>query len=138
MLAGVVKPSMFMAKKAIPGLLRFVKANPLAAAAVGVGALGLAAVAANQDGTAVVKDPEKPNKSQMDEINEFGGMTGAPMSGDILGYMSGGGQVPRYSKGGNVQRNKRTMPSGGKVSQSTGKRVQGCRKRHSDDCCSTW
>ena len=123
-LAGVVKLSMFMAKKAIPGLLKFAKANPLAAAAVGVGALGLAAVAANQDGTAVVKDPEKPNKSQMDEINEFGGMTGAPISGDMLGF-KGGGQVPRYTKGGNVQRNKRTMPSGGKVSQSTGKRVKG-------------
>ena len=125
-LAGVVKLSMFMAKKAIPGLLKFAKANPLAAAAVGVGALGLAAVAANQDGTAVVKDPEKPNKSQMDEINEFGGMTGDPMS--VLGTMSGGGQVPRYAKGGNVQRNKRTMPSGGKVSQSTGKRVKGAGK----------
>ena len=125
-LAGVVKLSMFMAKKAIPGLLRFAKANPLAAAAVGVGALGVAAVAANQDGTAVVKDPEKPNKSQMDEINEFGGMTGDPMS--VLGTMSGGGQVPRYAKGGNVQRNKRTMPSGGKVSQSTGKRVRGAGK----------
>ena len=126
-LAGVVKLSMFMAKKAIPGLLKFVKANPLAAAAVGVGALGLAAVAANQDGTAVVKDPEKPDKSQMDEINEFGGMTGAPISGDMLGF-KGGGQVPRYAKGGNVQRNKRTMPSGGKVSQSTGKRVRGAGK----------
>ena len=125
-LAGVVKLSMFMAKKAIPGLLRFAKAHPLAAAAVGVGALGLAAVAANQDGTAVVKDPEKPNKSQMDEINEFGGMTGDPMS--VLGTMSGGGRVPRYSKGGNVQRNKRTMPSGGKVTQSTGKRVKGAGK----------
>ena len=125
-LAGVVKLSMFMAKKAIPGLLRFAKANPLAAAAVGVGALGVAAVAANQDGTAVVKDPEKPNKSQMDEINEFGGMTGDPMS--VLGTLSGGGQVPRYAKGGNVQRNKRTMPSGGKVSQSTGKRVRGAGK----------
>ena len=125
-LAGVVKLSMFMAKKAIPGLLKFAKAHPLAAAAVGVGALGVAAVAANQDGTAVVKDPEKPDKSQMDEINEFGGMTGDPMS--VLGTMSGGGQVPRYAKGGNVQRNKRTMPSGGKVSQSTGKRVRGAGK----------
>ena len=125
-LAGVVKLSMFMAKKAIPGLLKFAKANPLAAAAVGVGALGVAAVAANQDGTAVVKDPEKPNKSQMDEINEFGGMTGDPMS--VLGTMSGGGRVPRYSKGGSVQRNKRTMPSGGKVTQSTGKRVKGAGK----------
>jgi hypothetical protein len=126
-LAGVVKLSMFMAKKAIPGLLKFAKAHPLAAAAVGVGALGLTAVAANQDGTAVVKDPEKPDKSQMDEINEFGGMTGAPISGDMLGF-KGGGQVPRYAKGGNVQRNKRTMPSGGKVSQSTGKRVKGAGK----------
>ena len=45
----------------------------------------------------------------------------------MLGF-KGGGQVPRYTKGGNVQRNKRTMPSGGKVSQSTGKRVRGAGK----------
>ena len=69
---------------------KFAKANPLAAAAIGVGALGLTAIAANQDGTAVVKDPEKPDKSQMDEINEFGGMTGSPMGGL---FAAGGGKV---------------------------------------------
>ena len=50
-------------------------------------------VAANQDGTAVVKDPEDPDKSQADEIREFGGMTGAPISADMLGF-SGGGMTP--------------------------------------------
>ena len=45
-----------------------------------VGTAG-AAIAANQDGTAVVKDPKDPDKSQMDEINESGGMNKAPMQG---------------------------------------------------------
>ena len=47
-------------------------------------------VAANQDGTAVIKDPDDPDKSQADEIREFGGMTGAPISGDMLGFNLGG------------------------------------------------
>ena len=46
----------------------------------------------NQSGTAVIKDPEDPEKSQMDETREFGGMTGAPISADMLGF-SGGGEA---------------------------------------------
>ena len=61
---------------------------------MGIGALAVAAVRANQPGTATVPDPEDPDKSQMDEINEFGGMTGAPISGDML-FGSGGGMTPR-------------------------------------------
>ena len=68
---------------------KFAKANPLAAAAIGVGALGAAAIAQNQKGTAVVKDPENPDKSQMDDTRDFGGMTGSPMGG----LFSGGGKV---------------------------------------------
>ena len=71
---------------------RLVAAHPLAAAAIGVGALGVAAVMQNQSGTAVIKDPEDPEKSQMDETREFGGMTGAPISADMLGF-SGGGEA---------------------------------------------
>ena len=57
----------------------------LAAATAVVAGTEVAMVAANQDGTAVVKDPEDPDKSQADEIREFGGMTGAPISADMLG-----------------------------------------------------
>ena len=83
--------------KGIPKLLRLIAANPLAAAATAVVAgTAVAMVAANQDGTAVVKDPEDPDKSQADEIREFGGMTGAPISADMLGFgqYSGGGMTP--------------------------------------------
>jgi len=83
--------------KAIPKLLSVIAANPLAAAATAVVAgTAVAMVAANQKGTAVVKDPEDPDKSQADEIREFGGMTGAPISADMLGFgqYSGGGMTP--------------------------------------------
>ena len=96
----VVMVGKFTAKlisKAIPKLLKLIAANPLAAAATAVVAgTAVAMVAANQDGTAVVKDPEDPDKSQADEIREFGGMTGAPISADMLGFgqYSGGGMTP--------------------------------------------
>ena len=81
-------------RKGIPKLLSLIARNPLAAAATAVVAgTAVAMVAANQDGTAVVKDPEDPDKSQADEIREFGGMTGAPISADMLGF-SGGGMTP--------------------------------------------
>ena len=80
--------------KGIPKLLSIIAANPLAAAATAVVAgTAVAMVAANQKGTAVVKDPEDPDKSEADEIREFGGMTGAPISADMLGF-SGGGMTP--------------------------------------------
>ena len=96
----VVMVGKFTAKlisKAIPKLLKLIAANPLAAAATAVVAgTAVAMVAANQKGTAVVKDPEDPDKSQADEIREFGGMTGAPISADMLGFgqYSGGGMTP--------------------------------------------
>ena len=71
-------------------LVRFAMRNPKIALALGIGALAVAAVRANQPGTATVPDPDDPDKSQMDEINEFGGMTGAPISGDMLGFKGGG------------------------------------------------
>ena len=91
---GLVKTILGLALKFTGKLLgaaaKFAIKNPLAAAAIGVGALGVAAVAQNQEGTAVVKDPQNPNKSQMDETREFGGMTGSPMGG----LFSGGGLAP--------------------------------------------
>lgn len=121
-LAGVVKLGMFMAKKAIPGLLRFVAKNPIAAAATAV--IGGAAIGGIMQSQTQSNDAERAaqGKTQLDDTLEFGGATGDPM-GALL--FRNGGQIPRYSSGGNVQRNKRTMPSGGKVSQSTGKRVRG-------------
>ena len=77
--------------KMLKGLKTLAMGNPLATAATAVVAgTAIAAIAANQDGTAVIKDPEDPDKSQADEIREFGGMTGAPISGDMLGFNLGG------------------------------------------------
>ena len=124
-LAGVVKLGMFMAKKAIPGLLKFVAKNPLASAATVV--VGGAAIGGIMQSQTQSNDAERAaqGKTQLDDTLEFGGATGDPM-GALL--FKGGGQVPRYAKGGNVQRNKRTMPSGGKVTSSTGRRVRGAGK----------
>lgn len=124
-LSGVVKLGMFMAKKAIPGLLKFVAKNPLAAAATVV--VGGAAVGGIMQSQTQSNDAERAaqGKTQLDDTLEFGGATGDPMG--ALRFR-GGGQVPKYSGGGNVQRNKRTMPSGGKVTSSTGRRVRGAGK----------
>ena len=99
MAASLVKFTAKLLTKVLPGLLRFIAANPALAALAGVTALGVAAVAANQKGTAVIKDPDDPDKSQMDETREFGGMSGDPFGG----LFNGGGQVPTqwpYFNGG--------------------------------------
>jgi len=83
--------------KQIPRLLRFIRTNPLTSAAVAVAGTAVAAYLANQEGSAVVEDPDDPNKSQMDEINQFGGMIGSPLqglfgnsNGGLIGMMGGG------------------------------------------------
>ena len=114
MAATLVKFTAKLLTKVLPGLLKFIAANPALAALAGVTALGVAAVAQNQKGTAVIKDPEDPDKSQMDEVREFGGMTGDPFGG----LFNGGGQVPTkwpyFNGGGKVPGrgpNKDTVPA---------------------------
>mgnify|MGYP001272014886 CR=1 FL=1 len=100
--------------KGVIGLAKLAIANPIAASVIGGTVLAaLGAVAANQPGSATIKDPDDPEKSQMDEINEAGGMRGAPMSLDMFSdlpeetttpqadssstepvQMKGGGKVP--------------------------------------------
>ena len=94
----------------VNGLIAFVKGMGLGGMlALGAGAIvvgtAIAAVNANQDGTAVIEDPDDPNKSQADEIRESGGMTGAPISADMLGFgpMARGGPLPQFAAGGWIQ-----------------------------------
>ena len=94
--------------KFTPKILRLLK-NPLVLGTAVIGGTALAAISANQKGTAVVKDENDPDKSQADEIREFGGMTGAPISADMLGYQ-GGGTVTQPQQ----------MYGGGKVTGKTG------------------
>ena len=71
--------------KGVVGLAKLAIANPIAASVIGGTVLAaLGAVAANQPGSATIKDPDDPEKSQMDEINESGGMRGDPMSLDMF------------------------------------------------------
>jgi hypothetical protein len=89
--------------KVIPKFLMFLK-SPFGlaiATAAGIGALVAKMVQANQEGTATIKDPDDPNKSQMDEIRQGGGMTGMPISADMLGFNKGG-LVPAFRGGGKV------------------------------------
>jgi len=105
-LIGLVARSTFRLLGLIPKMLKGLKTlamgNPMATAAVAVVATtAVAAVAANQKGTAVVKDPKDPDKSHADEIRDFGGMTGAPISGEMLGF-SKGGKIPEPKYEGNT------------------------------------
>jgi len=89
--------------KVIPKFVKFL-ASPLGlalTAAAGIGALFAKMIQANQEGTAVIADPNDPGKSQMDEINQGGGMTGMPLSADMLGFNKGG-LVPAFKGGGKV------------------------------------
>tara|TARA_Y100000004_G_scaffold116799_1_gene131327 strand:+ start:430 stop:2886 length:2457 start_codon:yes stop_codon:yes gene_type:complete len=103
LIGGFIPKLMGLIPKMLKGLKTVALGNPLATAAVAVAAgTAIAAIAANKDGSAVVKDEKDPDKSQADEIREFGGMTGAPMSGDMFSDLpeespqefKEGGQVP--------------------------------------------
>ena len=124
-----IKTTFFLAKKGIPALLRFIKANPLKAA--GIAIVGGAAIGGVKQALTPSNDEERAaeGKSQLDDTQEFGGTTGDPMS--VLGTLAGGGQVGRYNGGGKVppmKKRRRTQPAGGKVTSSTGKRVRGAGK----------
>lgn len=112
-IVGTIVKWTFALLRQIPKLLRFIKAHPFAFAATAVLAgTAISAYFANQEGSAVVKDPDDPKKSQMDEINQFGGMVGDPFgglfsNGGLIG-MAGGGNI--FS--GLVGRNSGTTVSG--------------------------
>ena len=103
LIGGFIPKLMGLIPKMLKGLKTVALGNPLATAAVAVAAgTAIAAIAANKDGSAVVKDEKDPDKSHADEIREAGGMTGAPMSGDMFSDLpeespqefKEGGQVP--------------------------------------------
>jgi len=76
-------------------LLPRLMANPFAAAALGLTALGVGAWWLSQDGTAVVKDPDDPDKSAREEASEYGGGAGfTEPFGGIFSQYAGGGLAP--------------------------------------------
>ena len=73
--------------KVVPKFLKFF-ATPLGAA---LGIVGGAAVGLISQATTKSNDPEaKEGQTQLDDTMDFGGTTGAPISGDMLGYNKGG------------------------------------------------
>ena len=88
-LGGLISTVSGLLFKFTPKILRLLK-NPLFLGAAVITGTAAAAISANQKGTAVIKDENNPDKSQADEIREFGGMTGAPISADMLGFQGGG------------------------------------------------
>lgn len=122
----IAKLTFTIAKKGIPKLLKLIAANPLKSAAILIPTL--AAAGAIQQANTPAADPKEAaeGKTQLNDTLEMGGVTGDPMS-VLGGRYSGGGQVAGYSGGGTLPK-KRTMPNGGKVKNSTGKRVRGAGK----------
>ena len=88
-LGGLISTVSGLLFKFTPKILSLLK-NPLFLGAAVITGTAAAAISANQKGTAVIKDENNPDKSQADEIREFGGMTGAPISSDMLGFQGGG------------------------------------------------
>ena len=85
-----VKMTARLLKFAVPKLLKFVAKNPVAAAAIGV--VGGAAIGGIMQSQTPSNDPERAaeGKTQLGDTQDFGGTTGAPISGDMLGFDKGG------------------------------------------------
>ena len=83
---GFIRGVVGMLGKFIPTLAKLVVKNPKIAAA------GLAAGLLAKTVTSQSPDPERAaeGKTELDDIQDFGGMTGTPISGDMLGFNQGG------------------------------------------------
>ena len=93
-IGGLVKGIIGTVVKLTTGLLRVVPkflkffATPLGAA---LGIVGGAAVGLISQATTKSNDPEaEEGQTQLDDTMDFGGTTGAPISGDMLGFNKGG------------------------------------------------
>ena len=88
-LSTITKFSFRLLKKTIPALVKAAKANPIAAA--GLAVVGTAAVGGIVQSITPSNDPEaEEGQSQLDDTQDFGGITGAPISGAMLGFQGGG------------------------------------------------
>ena len=118
----IAKLTLTMLKRGIPMLLRFIAKNPLAAAAIGTGiAAGVMAFRAKDSTEQQLEDKglsDAPPKQQADELSKPGSIMETFTRGILPSLnapgLAGGGKVPRKSS-----------LSGGRVTQSSGKRVRG-------------
>ena len=86
----VTKMTARLLKFAIPKLYKVIRKNPIAAAATAI--IGGAAIGGMMQSETPSNDPEraKEGKTQLEDTQDFGGTTGAPISGDMLGFDAGG------------------------------------------------
>ena len=113
----VTKLTFRLLKFAIPKLINVIRKNPIATAATAI--IGGAAIGGIMQSQTPSNDPEraKEGKTQLEDTQDFGGTTGAPISGDMLGF-DAGGLIPFKGDDSN-------LPKEQKVQQSQ----QGRRKR---------
>ena len=86
----VTKMTFRLLKFAIPKLIKVIRKNPIAAAATAI--IGGAAIGGLMQSQTPSNDPERAEegKTQLEDTQDFGGTTGAPISGDMLGFAAGG------------------------------------------------
>ena len=86
----VTKLTVRLLKFAVPKLINVIRKNPIAAAATAI--IGGAAIGGIMQSQTPSNDPEraKEGKTQLEDTQDFGGTTGAPISGDMLGFAAGG------------------------------------------------
>lgn len=126
-LGTLTKLTLKIAKKGIPMLLRFIAANPITSALV----LGSAGAFF---GAKAIADRNERMREEENKKDDAGTVT--PAETAATGEMPSAGQLYReqmntrgfggFFKGGGPIR--RTMPNGGKITPSTGKRVRGAGK----------
>ena len=110
----VTKLTFRLLKFAIPKLIKVIRKNPIAAAATAI--IGGAAIGGIMQSQTPSNDPEraKEGKTQLEDTQDFGGTTGAPISGDMLGFAAGGlipfkgddSNLPEEQKGKQPQQGK--------------------------------
>ena len=110
----VTKMTVRLLKFAIPKLINVIRKNPIAAAATAI--IGGAAIGGIMQSQTPSNDPEraKEGKTQLEDTQDFGGTTGAPISGDMLGFAAGGlvpfkgddSNLPEEQKGKQPQQGK--------------------------------
>ena len=119
---GFVRGIVGILGKFVPALARLVVKNPKVAGAA------LAAGLLLKTATSQSPDPERAaqGKTELDDTQDFGGMTGAPISGDMLGFNQGG-LVPTNNKLYNIL-NYFSRPierETGKITSATGTKIKG-------------
>ena len=119
---GFVRGIVGILGKFVPALARLVVKNPKVAGAA------LAAGLLVKTATSQSPDPQRAaeGKTELKDTQDFGGMTGAPISGDMLGFNQGG-LVPTNNKLYNIS-NYFSRPierETGKITSATGTKIKG-------------